>query len=143
LKSFEKVRKEILKEALTIIGPELTQLPEGVTCLGFIPKNDEIGIQRILDEYTKASLFVLRSIYELFGILFAEAMSHKLPCICTDNYAMPELIIDGITVFTVSACDCDALSNKIVELLKSPAQMQNGVSRVSSLPCNFPVGRSC
>jgi len=105
---------------LTIIGPNLPSVPEGVRCLGPISKASRTGLDRLLDEYSSASLFVMPSLYEPFGIVFAEAMAHKLPCIGTDICAIPEIIQDGITGYIVPPKDSKSLAARIVSLLKNP-----------------------
>ncbi len=118
LEAFKKVRREIPKAKLTIIGPELKDLPEGVTSLGRIKKNTPDGELRLHEAYLDASLFVMPSYYEPFGIVFAEAMAHKLPCIGTETCAMPEIIDDGKNGFIVPLNDSVALADRIIELLK-------------------------
>ncbi|HMK43914.1 MAG TPA: glycosyltransferase family 4 protein [Dissulfurispiraceae bacterium] len=120
LEAFAIVRKEIRKARLTIIGPDLSSTPEGVRCLGFVPKSSKSGISLLLREYAAASLFVLPSLYEPFGISFAEAMAHCLPCIGTNICAMPEIVDQGINGYVVPPGDADALSKYMIDLLKQP-----------------------
>jgi glycosyltransferase involved in cell wall biosynthesis len=121
LEAFSKVRREVPEATLTIIGPELTGLPDGATCLSYVAKNTSEGLNLLLDEYVKASVFVMPSLYEPFGIVFAEAMAHKLPCIGTNICAMPEIINDKQTGFLVPPQDARSLADRILELLKKPA----------------------
>lgn len=118
LEAFKTIRKEIPRAILTIIGPDLKGLPENVICLGRIKKNTTDGEQRLLKAYRDASIFVMPSHYEPFGIVFAEAMAHKLPCIGTNTCAMPEIIDDGVNGFIVPVNDSNALADRIIELLK-------------------------
>jgi starch synthase len=120
LAAFQRVRAEIKSAELTIVGAELNDPPPGVRCTGLLSKTDPEGVNRLLDEYERASIFVMPSLYEPFGIVFAEAMAHKLPCIGTNICAMPEIIKDGQTGFLVSPRDPVALASRILELLDSP-----------------------
>lgn len=122
LGAFERVKRVVKDANLTMIGPfiENSLLPEGVTCLGPISKLNKEGVELILKEYSSASIFVMPSLYEPFGIVFAEAMAHKLPCIGTNICAMPEIIDDGITGFIVPPYEEEALAIRIIELLKEP-----------------------
>ncbi len=120
LKAFETVKQELPDATLTIIGPTLKNAPPGVICLGYLHKNNEKDLKRLTQEYSKASVFVMPSLYEPFGIVFAEAMSFKLPCIGTNNCAMPEIIDDGKSGYIVTAGDSIMLANKIISILKSP-----------------------
>lgn len=121
LEAFRAVRREIPEARLTLIGPRLDALPDGVRCLGVVPKNTPEGLARLLTAYAEASLFVLPSLYEPFGIAFAEAMAHKMPCIGTNNCAMPEIVADGETGYLVPVSDPQALARRMLDLLKDPA----------------------
>lgn len=120
LEAFRTVRKEIKNATLTIIGPILKNLPEGVRCLGYVPKSTKEGMECLLNEYLAASLFVMPSLYEPFGIVFLEAMAHKLPCIGTNICAMPEIIDDGLSGYLVPTRDSKALADRMLCLLKDP-----------------------
>jgi len=124
LEAFKTVRKAIPKAELTIIGPVLTNLPSGVRCLGRVDKNTIEGEARLQSEYMDASLFVMPSQYEPFGVVFGEAMAHKLPCIGTDVCAMPEIIEDGKTGFIVPPNDSKKLADAIIGLLQDPDKMK-------------------
>lgn len=125
LKAFQIVRKEIRQAELTIIGPHLESPPEGVHCLGFISKLSDEGLEKLLSEYRRATIFVLPSLYEPFGIAFVEAMAHRLPCIGTNICAMPEIIKHGKTGYVVPPSDPEALAKKMLLLLREPARCRN------------------
>lgn len=120
LEAFAKVRQEIPSATLTVIGPELSDRPLGVTCLSYISKHSLSGLNVLLDEYARASVFVMPSLYEPFGIVFAEAMAHKLPCIGTRICAMPEIIDDKVTGLLVPPKDSKSLAEAMLTLLKNP-----------------------
>jgi glycosyltransferase involved in cell wall biosynthesis len=120
LEAFGRVRQEIPRATLTVIGPELSDLPPGVTCLSYVSKHSLSGLNLLLDEYARASVFVMPSLYEPFGIVFAEAMAHKLPCIGTNICAMPELIDDKVTGLLVPPKDAKSLAEAMLTLLKNP-----------------------
>src|SRR5207253_4242734 len=116
--AFQKVRTAVKTAELTIVGTELDDPPPGVRCVGFLSKNDSAGLDRLLDEYERASIFVMPSLYEPFGIVFAEAMAHRLPCVGTNICAMPEIIAHGRTGFLVPPQDPIALASRLLQLLE-------------------------
>jgi alpha-maltose-1-phosphate synthase len=120
LESFKQVRRTLPDAKLIVIGPQLKNLPPGVECRGYISKNEPDGLTRIKGAYAEASLFVMPSLYEPFGVVFAEAMAHRLPCIGTRNCAMPEIIEDGKTGYLVPVNDPEALAERIIHLLVRP-----------------------
>jgi len=120
LRAFARVRREIPDAELTIIGPILSDPPPGVRCLGFISKTDPEGIERLLTAYEQATVFAMPSLYEPYGIVFAEAMAHRLPCVGTDICAMPEIIREGETGHVVPPNDDDTLAARLIALLRDP-----------------------
>ena len=118
LEAFDIVRKKMPSASLTIIGPTLRNLPENVCCIGRISKNTSEGEKKLHQFYEDASIFVLPSHYEPFGISLAEAMAHKLPCVGTRTCAIPEIIDDGKTGFLTPVGDPRALADKILDLLE-------------------------
>lgn len=135
LEAFKEVKKEIPKARLVIVGPQLVSLPDGVECLGFITKNTPEGLLKFKQAYMDASVFVMPSLYEPFGVVFLEAMAYGLPCIGADNCAMPEIIDHNKTGFLVPPGDSSSLSGKIIELLKDPLLArkmgENGYEKVT------------
>ncbi len=121
LEAYAAVRKKIKNVQLVIVGPEISNPPEGVVCKGFISKQTREGVEQLLNLYSQSSIFVLPSLYEPFGIAFAEAMAHQLPCIGTNNCAMPEIIDDGETGYLVEPNDSQALAKVIIKLLDDRA----------------------
>lgn len=118
LEAFRSIKKRIKNAELVIAGPDNIQnLPEGVRVEGYISKNSDDGMEKLLSLYSEASIFVLPSLYEPFGIAFAEAMAHKVPCIGTNNCAMPEIIDDGENGFIVEPNNSQSLSERIYTLL--------------------------
>lgn len=63
--------------------------------------------------YQQASLFVLPSLEDGFGMVMGEAIASGLPVICTMNTGAPDVIIDGKEGFLVPAGNASALAEKI------------------------------
>jgi len=119
LEAFMKVKKKIKDAELIIAGPaRMNNLPAGVRCEGYISKQTDEGLDKLITLYSEASIFVLPSLYEPFGIAFAEAMAHKLPCIGTNRCAMPEIIDDGINGFVVEPNDSKSLAHGMYAILE-------------------------
>ena len=125
LVAFEKVRNIFPEARLRIIGPTLENVPPGVECLGLLSKNSEVDLEILLKEYRAATVFVMPSLYEPFGISFVEAMAHRLPCVGTNICAMPEIIVDGETGYLVNPNDPDMLADRLVKLLSSEEQCRS------------------
>lgn len=114
LQAFKRVKKNIPGAKLIIVGPHLKIDVPGVEVFGAVYD------KKILEElFRRASLFVLPSLFEPFGIVFAEAFAFKLPCIGTNICAMPEIIEDEKGGLLVKTNDVDELAGKIISLLKN------------------------
>lgn len=120
LAAFERVAAEIRDAELLIAGPPrlAAPLPRGVRLFGTISR------QELSQLYARASVFVMPSLFEPFGLVFLEAMEHRLPCIGSDKCAIPEIIVDGETGFLTPAGDASALAEKIISLLRRPETMR-------------------
>jgi len=118
LQAFKIIQKEIPQAKLTIVGcsPKIRQ--EGVIVKGYLPTS------KLISEYESASLFVLPTFREAFGISFLEAMAYKLPCIGTNIEAIPEIIDDGITGFIVPVNNFLKLAEKIIVVLTNKSLMK-------------------
>lgn len=63
--------------------------------------------------YQQASVFVLPSIEDGFGMVMGEAMASGLPVICSRNTGAPDVITHGNEGFLVNAGDVRAFAEKI------------------------------
>ena len=80
-----------------------------------------ISDERLQQIYDRTAVFAMPSENEGFGLVYAEAMAHGVPCIGSDRDAAGEVIVDGETGFCVPAGNSTALADAISTLLKSPA----------------------
>jgi glycosyltransferase involved in cell wall biosynthesis len=120
LEAFARVRRDLPKARLTIVGGAPVNLDApGVTCTGPIARNEPGGEQRVAEILRSASLFVLPSTYEPFGIAFLEAMAAGLPCIGASVCAMPEII--GDTGIIVRPNDPSGVARALFELMNDEA----------------------
>jgi len=78
--------------------------------------------KEFLLEYAKASIAVVPSLYEGFGLPVGEAMACGLPVICTTGGALPEVAGDAAKL--VPPGDATALARAIFELLENKNQRE-------------------
>ncbi|MFH0898413.1 MAG: glycosyltransferase family 4 protein, partial [bacterium] len=72
--------------------------------------------------YRTASVFVLPSVEDGFGMVAGEAMASGLPVVCSDHTGAAEMISDGKEGFVIPACNADALAEKILWCYKNRDQ---------------------
>jgi starch synthase len=115
LRAFAILRRSRPDLRLLIAGPtEAIEAAPGVTNLGLVPLE---AVERLLCE---ATLFVLPTLREPFGIAFLDAMLCKVPCVGTRVGAVPEIL--GDAGICVAPADAEALASAISELLDDPAR---------------------
>ena len=115
LRAFAILRRSRPDLRLLIGGPtEAIEVPPGATNLGLVPLE---AVQRLLCD---ATLFVLPTLREPFGIAFLDAMLCKVPCVGTQVGAIPEIL--GDAGICVPPADAEALAAAISALLDDPAR---------------------
>lgn len=121
LEAFRRVRPDVPSAELVIIGPLDLKLDEpGVRVLGRLNKDTEYGARALARAYSEASVFALPTRFDSLGVVFLEAMFYGLPCIGSDHWAVPEMVIDGKTGYIVPTDDVDVLTDRLRALLTEP-----------------------
>jgi glycosyltransferase involved in cell wall biosynthesis len=91
-----------------------------------------ISDDEFVRQYARASIAIVPSVYEGFGLPVGEAMASGIPVICTTGGALPEVAGDAAVL--VPPRDPSALANAIVDLLDDPRRAeqlgQAGYNRV-------------
>ncbi|KZX58182.1 glycosyl transferase [Halioglobus sp. HI00S01] len=79
-----------------------------------------ISTEQMVRYYAQASVAVVPSVYEGFGLPAGEAMACGVPVVSTDGGALPEVVGDAGVI--VPAKNVDAMVTAIDELLQDPAR---------------------
>lgn len=122
LKAIAHVRTNFPQLHLRVIG---SLKPEGVTAaeldqLGLVNSVSfvsGISTQELVEEYARAQIAVVPSLYEGFGLPAAEALACGKPLVCSDGGALPEVV--GDAAILVKAGDDIALAQALQQLLES------------------------
>lgn len=84
---------------------------------GFVPATGDLpGLYRL------ASVFVTASEVETQGLVVLEAAATGLPVVAVRAAAIPEAVEDGVNGYLVAPRDIDAMADRLVLLLRNPAQ---------------------
>lgn len=105
---------------LNIVGcsPEIGKEYQRFTnVVGFISKSTNEGMQKIKDYLFESTLLFVPSLFEAFGLVFAEASAHGLPSITSNVGGIPSVIIDGKNGYKFEIDEKDeVVANKIIEI---------------------------
>jgi phosphatidylinositol alpha-1,6-mannosyltransferase len=81
-----------------------------------------VSDQTLQQLYRRAALFCMPSTSEGFGLVYLEAMRHRLPCIASPDNAAAEVVADNETGLLVEQAETAQLARAIIELLQNPAR---------------------
>ena len=126
LDCFSDVAKEIPDASFTIVGTgeEEKRLRNRVAELGLQDDVDFTGYLKQEDlrkKYSEASVFVLPSLYEPFGIVILEAMASGLPIVSLPSEGPSRIMEDGRNGFLV---DRGEMAKTLVSLLQDRGLMK-------------------
>lgn len=112
---------------LTLAGPMPAAVPEALRTALSDPRCNWLGAiphATLLEEMTRAHVFVFPSIVEGFGMVLTEAMACGLPVITTPHTAGPDLITSGREGFIVPIRDPDAIAGALTRLAEQEDRRQ-------------------
>jgi glycosyltransferase involved in cell wall biosynthesis len=128
LQAFRKVREKQPGAVLHIVGPKKLVIPNhlanGVIYHGFLSKRVPAEREQLEALFRGASLFVMPSHYEPYGIAPLESMLYRIPCVLNDRCAFPEMVTPGVNGELVHYGDVDDMAEKIGHLLGDPELLQ-------------------
>lgn len=75
---------------------------------------------RLMEELTKASVFLLPSRQENSPMAIAEAMAARIPCIVANRCGMPYMVDEGKTGFLIDPESTAEIADRLARLLSSP-----------------------
>lgn len=147
LKAFANIIDAHPDWKLSIFGEGILrpQLEELISDLNICDKVELPGVSHnIHEEYGKASLFVMPSFYESFGLTTAEALAHNLPVIAFgDCQGVNEMVEDGYNGLLVFSYD-DRITGLTAALEKvmSDQELLRQYSKNACLPKNHSINDS-
>jgi len=139
LEAVHKVRKQQPVE-LTVIGQPkengtIVRLVSELAIGDIVHFTGRIRNEEFADYYSRATIAVVPSLYEGFGLPAAEAMACGVPLISTTGGALPEVV--GKAGILVPPADSDSLAREIIFLLNHPEQREKmakaGIERVEAI----------
>lgn len=97
----------------------------------FVNYYSEKSREDLLVTYRKHDMFIMPSIYETFGLVYAEAMSQALPVIYSRGQGFDRQFKEGVVGFSVNSFDAHEIAERMVEILGQYSEMSYSASEKS------------
>lgn len=123
LRTFDKINQIIPTTKLYVIGgkPDSSQFNKFAHLPSF--KNvfftGQVSDQDLKNYYRKASLMLLTSYQEGFGVVGIEALFNGVPVIATNCGGPTDYVLDGLTGYLVQINDDDKMTEHAVDILEN------------------------
>ncbi len=101
-------------------APRLRRLAEETGVAAQVDFLGQVSEEEKNDLYRRATVFLMPSRGEGFGLVFLEAMGYRLPCIAGNGDAGREIVRNGVNGFTVDPGDPEAVAGAVLRLLGDP-----------------------
>lgn len=115
LRAFRRVRTAEPRAVLHVAGPRRRIAQSGVVVHGPVDR------PHILSLYRQARVFCMPSLYEPYGLVFAEAMAHGVPCVGSTAQSIPEILGNGAAGLLPAAGNEIELADALLTLLRDDA----------------------
>ncbi|MCX8151728.1 MAG: glycosyltransferase family 4 protein [Archaeoglobaceae archaeon] len=128
-----KALKDLTEFELEIVGKgnyknKIIKLAKELKVLDRIKFYQNLSREELVKKYSEASVLVLLSKFEAYGLVVAEALASKTPCVVAKTSALAEWV-DDKNVFGINY---PPDLNKLAELIKKASEVEVGDVRIPS-----------
>lgn len=120
LKVLNLLKNKGIAVELNVVGcsPTIEKEYQSFTnVVGFISKSSNDGMQTIKNFLNDSTLLFVPSLFEAFGLVFAEASAHGLPSITSNVGGIPSVVYDGKNGYKFNLDeDISIIADKIIEI---------------------------
>ncbi|QRN85484.1 glycosyltransferase family 4 protein [Clostridia bacterium] len=126
LKAIEILQQKDYKIAFTVVGKikdeNIYNLIKNIPYVHYItPKPKE----KLIEIYRSNDIFVMPSITETFGLVYAEAMSQGLPVIYSRGQGFDQQFSEGLVGYPVNCYDAEEIAEKIEKIIYHYESIRN------------------
>ena len=102
---------------LVVVGLEGKKDVERVKKVKNLELYGQVSHEKVMDQYLLADVLCVPSVYEAFGLVYAEAQCFGLPCIRSKGTGAEETIKDGVNGFLVEKRDVWGIADAILKVM--------------------------
>ncbi|MCI8557252.1 MAG: glycosyltransferase family 4 protein [Lachnospiraceae bacterium] len=121
--AMKRLEKEGYNLSFTAVGDITDRRCSNILKDPLIKHIPRCGHEKLIEEYRKADIFVMPSITETFGLVYAEAMSQGLPVIYTRGQGFDKQFKEGYVGFSVDSGRPDELAENIKQIVDNYSAM--------------------
>ena len=104
IEAYWELKKKYKNISLTVVASDYDKLPKKYrdTTINF--ESGGLSREQAINKYfTNHDLLLLPSHHEIFGMVFLDAFSAKMPAIAINQFSTPEIVIDGFSGFLIDS----------------------------------------
>lgn len=132
VKAIHILQKKGVNAKLTLVGKiQDNAIYQKVKINDFVTYCSEKSREELLITYRMHDLFIMPSIHETFGLVYAEAMSQALPVVYSRGQGFDRQFNEGDVGYSVNCFDAQEIADKIVEIMDRYPEISRGASQKS------------
>ncbi len=85
--------------------------------------------EELISLYRRSDIFVLTSIFETFGLVYAEAMSQGLPIVYSKGQGFDGIFEDGMVGYRANALDSDDIQKAIKKVIENYSELSRNARK--------------
>jgi glycosyltransferase involved in cell wall biosynthesis len=122
--AWRRVRRQVPHATLTIVGPESSPVSpeEGIEFVGPLDKGKPRDLKRLQDLYLRSSALCMASASEPWGLVYVEAAQFGLPVVALNDWALPDIVVDGVTGRLVQGATAELFAAALCEIFQDPTK---------------------
>lgn len=126
IKAIEILRRKGYNIIFTVVGKIADKsIYRRITRLLYVNYIPPKAKENLLQIYSANDIFVMPSIHESFGLVYAEAMSQGLPVVYTEGQGFDGQFEEGIVGYHVNCLSAEDIAKKIVFIIEDYKEISN------------------
>jgi len=118
VKTVQLLREIGYDTVLTVVGKIIDRkIFNQIKNLPYVNYIKPLPKEKLIKVYRENDIFIMPSITETFGLVYAEAMSQGLPVIYTKGQGFDGQFEDGVVGYSVNCFDAKDIANKVIKIL--------------------------
>ncbi len=132
-KAVELIRAQGVDAELTVVGAGENQEIDRALCgMDFVRRVQKLPKEQLIEEYRRADLFVLPSLTESFGLVYAEALTQGLPVLYSEGQGFDRQFPEGVVGYHVDPLSAQDIAQRILQVIQEYAGIQSRCAEASA-----------